>query len=322
MSTYIALNSSRGKLRRKAGARRVPWTVRLSKSWQLWVIIAPALVYLLIFRYYPMYGAQLAFRNFRPLQGILGSPWVGLTHFKAFFKSYMFGRVVSNTALLSAYALIVGFPFPIILALLLNETENIRFKKSVQMVTYMPYFISTVVMVSMITEVLHPRTGVLTLMLRALGMEAGNPMGKAELFRTIYVFSGIWQHTGYASIIYIAALASIDPTLHEAAIVDGATKLQRIRHIDIPGIIPTAVILLILNTGRIMNVGFEKTFLMQNDLNLRTAEVIATYTYKVGLIDANFSFGTAVGLFNSVINLALLLTMNRIMKKASETSLW
>ena len=315
MSTEISVAT-------KAKARRTPWTVRAAKSWQLWIIIAPAIVYLIIFRYYPMYGAQLAFRNFRPLDGILGSPWVGFTHFKAFFQSYMFKRVVSNTAILSVYALAVGFPFPIILALLLNETENLRFKKSVQMITYMPYFISTVVMVTIIFEMLHPRSGILTAVFRVFGIEADNMMGDASLFRTIYVFSGVWQHTGYASIIYIAALASIDPSLHEAAIVDGATKLQRMRHIDIPGIIPTAVILLILNTGRIMNIGFEKTFLMQNDLNLRTAEVISTYTYKIGLINANFSFGTAVGLFNSVINLTLLLTMNRIMRKVSETSLW
>jgi putative aldouronate transport system permease protein len=317
MSTEVAAAA-----KPKVTVRKTPWTAKLYKSWQLWVIIAPALIYLVIFRYYPMYGAQLAFRNFRPLDGILGSPWVGFANFKAFFQSYMFKRVVSNTALLSVYSLAVGFPFPIILALLLNETENFRFKKSVQMITYMPYFISTVVMVTIIFEMLHPRSGLITLVFRALGASAENPMGKAELFRTIYVFSGIWQHTGYASIIYIASLAGIDPSLHEAAIVDGATKMQRIRHIDIPGIIPTAVILLILNTGRIMNIGFEKTFLMQNDLNLRASEVIATYTYKVGLINANFSFGTAVGLFNSVINLTLLLTMNRVMRKVSETSLW
>ena len=304
----------------RAGQRS--WMSRLAASWQLWVIVAPAVIYLLIFRYYPMYGAQLAFKEYDPLGGIMGSPWVGLRHFAAFFRSYMFQRVLANTFLLSIFALAVGFPFPIILALLLNETESLGFKKSVQMVTYMPYFISTVVMVTIIVESLHPRSGVITLALRALGLDAGNLMGNAKMFRTIFVFSGVWQHTGYASIIYIAALAGIDPSLHEAAIVDGATKMQRIRHIDVPGIIPTAVILLILNAGQIMNVGFEKAFLMQNDLNLRTSEVISTYVYKVGLIDANFSFGTAVGLFNSVINLTLLLTMNLLMRRVSESSLW
>lgn len=293
------------------------------KSWQLWILVAPALIYLIIFRYYPMYGATLAFKEYDPWKGIMGSPWVGFKHFTNFFKSYMFLRVVGNTMLISLYSLALGFPFPIILAILVNELERRRFKKTVQMVTYLPYFISTVVMVTIITEALHPRNGIITLMLQFMGLGgSSNMMGDAGLFRTIYVLSGIWQHTGYSSIIYIAALSGVDPSLHEAAIVDGATKRQRIRHIDFPAILPTAVILLVLNAGRIMNVGFEKTFLMQNDMNLRTSEVIATYVYKVGLINANFSFATAVGLFNSLINLILLITMNRISRRISETSLW
>lgn len=294
----------------------------LKNNWQLWVLVAPALIYLIVFRYYPMYGATLAFREYDPWEGIMGSPWVGFRHFKMFFKSYMFVRVVSNTMLLSLFTLALGFPFPIILAILVNEVESHKFKKSVQMVTYLPYFISTVVMVTIITEALHPRNGIITLMLSFAGIQTENMMGNADMFRTIYVLSGIWQHTGYSSIIYIAALAGVDPSLHEAAIVDGATKTQRIWHIDVPAILPTALILLVLNAGRIMNIGFEKTFLMQNDMNLRTSEVIATYVYKVGLIDANFSFATAVGLFNSVINLILLITMNRISRRISETSLW
>jgi putative aldouronate transport system permease protein len=294
----------------------------LRKNWQLWLLVTPAIIYLLIFRYYPMYGATLAFKEYDPWEGIVHSPWVGFKHFIMFFKSYMFVRVVSNTLLLSLYSLALGFPFPIILAILVNEVDKREFKKSVQMITYLPYFISTVVMVTIITESLHPRNGIITLMLQAVGFESMNMMGDADLFRSIYVISSIWQHTGYSSIIYIAALAGISPSLHEAAIVDGATKVQRIWHIDIPAILPTALILLVLNAGRIMNVGFEKTFLMQNDMNLRTSEVIATYVYKVGLIDANFSFATAVGLFNSVINLILLISMNQLSRKISETSLW
>lgn len=295
---------------------------RLAANWQLWLIIAPALIYLLVFRYYPMYGTVLAFKDFDPTEGILGSRWVGLRHFTSFLKSYLFLRVLANTFLVSLYSLIFGFPFPIILALMLNSTGSLAYKKTVQMVTYLPYFISTVVMVTIIIETLHSRNGLLTLAFRAVGIPADNMMGNADLFKTIFVASGIWQATGYSSIIYIAALTSIDPSLHEAAIVDGATKIQRIRYIDIPGIMPTAIILLILNAGRIMNVGFEKIFLMQNNLNLRTSEVISTYVYKVGLIDADFSFGTAVGLFNSVINLVLLVSMNQLMRRYSESSLW
>lgn len=317
MSTETAVKAG-GKVKLQKESR----IVRLAKSWQLWVIIAPSLIYLLIFRYYPMYGAILAFKDYDPTAGIMGSRWVGLMHFSGFLQSYIFIRVLSNTLLISLYSLIFGFPFPILLALMLNSTNTLKFKKSVQMVTYMPYFISTVVMVTIIVETLHPRSGLIPLVLQWFGWQPDNIMGNADLFRGVYVVSGIWQSTGYGSIIYIAALSSIDPSLHEAAVVDGATKFQRIRHIDVPGILPTAIILLILNAGRIMNVGFEKAFLMQNNLNLRTSEVISTYVYKVGLVQANFSFGTAVGLFNSVVNMTLLICMNQLMRRVSESSLW
>lgn len=305
-----------------SGNRGKPWYMKMAHNWQLWVIIAPALVYLAVFRYYPMYGTVMAFKEFDPFEGILKSPWVGLQHFNAFLASYEFKRVLENTVLISLLTLVVGFPFPIILALMLNSAGSRSFKKTVQMTSYIPYFISTVVMVTIIIETLHPRSGVLTLAMNSLGLHLKNPMGDPKAFRAIYIISGIWQNVGYNSIIFIAALASVDPSLYEAAIIDGATKLQRIRYIDIPTIMPTAVILFILNAGRIMNIGFEKIFLMQNTLNLRSSEVISTYVYKVGLIGANFSFGTAVGLFNSVINLILLLMMNQLMRKYSETSLW
>jgi putative aldouronate transport system permease protein len=299
-----------------------PWYLRLAHSWQLWVIIAPSLIYLAIFRYFPMYGTVLAFKDYDPYTGILNSPWVGLMHFTAFFNSYEFQRVLENTVLLSVLYLVIGFPFPIVLALMLNSADNRTLKKSVQMTSFIPYFISTVVMVTIIIELLHPRSGLITLILNGLGLDLKNPMGDPKAFKTIYIVSGIWQNVGYNAIIFIAALASVDPNLYEAAIIDGATKIQRIRYIDFPVIIPTAVILFILSAGRIMNVAFEKIYLMQNNLNLRTSEVISTYVYKVGLIAANFSFGTAVGLFNSLINLLLLIIMNQIMRKYSETSLW
>ena len=299
-----------------------PWYLRLAHSWQLWVIITPSLIYLAIFRYFPMYGAILAFKDYDPYTGILNSPWVGLFHFTTFFNSFEFQRVLENTVLLSVLYLVFGFPFPIVLALMLNSAGSKSIKKSVQMTTFIPYFISTVVMVTIIIELLHPRSGIITLAMNGLGLNIKNPMGDPNAFKTIYIVSGIWQNVGYNAIIFIAALASVDPNLYEAAIIDGATKMQRIKYIDFPVVIPTAVILFILSAGRIMNVAFEKIYLMQNNLNLRTSEVISTYVYKVGLIGANFSFGTAVGLFNSLINLILLIMMNQLMRKYSDTSLW
>ena len=306
----------------KSKPRGASHRARFRKSWQLWVIISLPLAWLIIFRYIPMYGAQIAFKDFSIVEGILGSPWIGAANFKRFFDSYQFGRLISNTIGLSLYHFFAGFPLPVILAISLNETLNRSFKKTVQMITYAPHFISTVVMVAIIMQFLDHRIGIITKLVQLVGLDAGNIMGKAGLFKTIYVVSDLWQHTGYGSIIYLAALSSIDPTLHEAAIVDGATRWQRILHIDFPGILPTAVILLILRMGRIMNVGFEKVFLLQNPLNLRTSEVITTYVYKVGLIQADFAFSAAVGLFNSVINMILLLMVNRIARRLGETSLW
>lgn len=286
------------------------------------MLVAVPVLYIVVFKYIPMYGAQIAFREYNPIDGMSGSPWVGLKQFRLFIESYQFGRVLTNTLGLGFYKLLADIPMPIILALALNNIMSRRYRKFVQMVTYAPYFISTVVMVSLVMQVLHPTFGVVNSVLRALGFDNVNFMGQPQLFKSIYVWSGVWQQTGLHAVIYIAALASIDPSLHEAAIVDGASKLQRIRHIEIPGILPTATILLILNMGRVMNVEFEKVFLMQNQLNLRTSDVIATYIYRVGLISAQHSFGTAVGLFNSIINLALLVSVNQVAKKVGETSLW
>jgi putative aldouronate transport system permease protein len=295
---------------------------RILRHWQLYLVFLLPLAYIIIFRYLPMYGAQIAFKDFAAIKGVWGSPWVGLKHFANFIKSPYFGRLIGNTLGISTYYLIVGFPIPIILALSLNEVRSKSFKKAVQMVTYAPYFISTVVLVSLVMQVLSPQFGIVNNLIKALGGRPINFMGSPKLIKSIYVWSGVWQYTGYSSIIYIAALAGIDPALHEAAIVDGASKLQRIIHVDIPGIMPTVTILLILQVGQLMSVGFEKIFLMQNPLNMSTADVISTYVYRIGLTGGQFSFSTAVGLFNSTVNLVLLLVVNRIARKIGDTSLW
>jgi multiple sugar transport system permease protein/putative aldouronate transport system permease protein len=297
---------------------------RVLRAWQLYVLLLVPVLYLFIFNYIPIYGVTIAFKDYSIRKGILGSPWVGLYNFRRFVESYAFERVIVNTVLLSLYLLVLGFPVPILLAVSLNYAISRRFKKTVQMVTYAPYFLSTVVMVGLITQLLTIRFGIVNHALDALGLERIDFLGSAEWFRHVYVWSEIWQKAGYDAIIYIAALSTVDPNLHEAAIVDGASKWRRILHIDIPTIVPTIVILFIMRMGRLFSIQFEKVFLMQSPLNLKTSEVIATYVYKVGL-SANlpdFSFGTAIGLFQSVIGLVLLIMVNLIASRVSETSLW
>ncbi|WP_261306207.1 ABC transporter permease [Paenibacillus andongensis] len=294
----------------------------VKKNWQLYLIILPSLVYLIIFKYVPMAGVQIAFKNYMVTNGIWGSDWIGFKHFVDFFHLPIFWRVIKNTSLLSLYSLLIGFPAPIILALALNELRNGIFKRAVQLVTFAPYFISTVIMVSIIMLFLSPQLGFVHLLADKFGFPAENIMSKPEYFKTVYVLSDVWQFTGYASVIYIAALAGVDPHLYEAAKVDGASRFQRMIHIDLPSLMPTAVILLILNAGQIMNVGFEKVYLMQNAINVGASEVISTYVYKMGLVGANFSFSAAVGLFNSIVNLLLLIIVNYVARKNSETSLW
>ncbi len=293
----------------------------MRRSWQLYALIALPLLYLLVFAYWPMYGVQIAFRDFNPGQGITGSPWVGLKHFERFISSYDFARTLQNTLVLSLYGLVVGFPFPIMLALGLNYVNRHWFQKSVQMVTYAPYFISTVVMVGIILQLLAPNTGLVNHILRALGFQQVNFMARPELFAHIYVWSGIWQGIGFSAVIYLAALSGVDPTLHEAAIIDGASKLQRMRHIDLPEIMPLATVLLILSMGGILSTGFEKILLLQNPLNLRVSEVIDTYVYRVGLASAvpNYSYAAAVGLFKSVIGLILVLAVDRFAKRVGQS---
>lgn len=292
------------------------------RHWQLYLLVIPPVLYFIIFKYLPMANAVLAFKNYNVVKGIWGSPWVGTQYFEMFFRNPAFVTLIKNTLYISFYQLIVGFPIPILLALALNEVKSARFKKTVQMVTYAPYFISTVVMVSIIMLFLSPRLGIVNTITGALGFEAINYLGEPGMFRTVYVLSDVWQTMGYSAVIYLAALAGVDPSLYEAAKVDGANRFQKILNVDLPGILPAAVIILILSVGSIMALGFEKMYLLQNPLNLSTSEIISTYVYKIGLLNANYSFATAVGLFNSLINLVLLLVVNAIAKRASNTSLW
>lgn len=295
---------------------------RVLVNYDLYIMLLPVVAYFVIFQYLPMYGIQIAFKQFSGARGIWGSPWVGLAHFERFFKSPFFVQTVGNTIMISLYSLTFGFPAPILLALMMNEVRSNAFRRTVQTVTYAPNFISTVVIVGMLQLFLSPQAGFVNKALGLLGIEPVRFMYEAGWFKTIYVFSGIWQSAGWGSIIYMAALSGIDPQLHEAAIMDGAKRLQRIWHINLPGILPTAVIMLILSCGSIMSVGFEKVFLMMNDLTRSAAEVISTYVYRAGLIQKEYSFASAVGLFNSVVNFALLVIVNALARKMGDTSLW
>lgn len=299
-----------------------PWKRELQANYELYLFVIPAVVMVFLFNYLPMYGIQIAFKNFRPIQGIWGSAWVGLKWFERFFKSAQFGGLIRNTLLLSVY-LLATFPFPILMALMFKQFRNPKIQRTLQTVSYAPHFISVVVMVGMLTLFLSPRSGMYGNLVRMLGGTPGNPMGEAGLFRSIYVWSDVWQHTGWDSIIFIAALSAVDPQLYDAATVDGATRFQKIWHIDIPALASTASILLIMRVGNLMSIGFDKVYLMQNNLNLATSEVLSTYVYKVGLTQtAQYSYSAAVGLFSTLINLILLTTCNWVTRRISDSSLW
>ena len=297
---------------------------RIATHKQLYLFLLLPLAYLAIFSYTPMFGVQLAFRRFTMRQGIWDSPWVGFENFVKFFTSYMFPRVIKNTLTLSIYGLLAGFPLPIIFALGLNTIRNQRYKKTVQLVTYAPHFISTTVLVGMLMAVMNPRSGLYAALWNLLfNRYPPDLFGSADVFPHLYVWSGIWQTLGWSAIIYIAALSSVDMELHEAAQIDGASRFQRLYHIDFMSILPTASILLILSAGTIMSVGFEKVFLMQNTINLSASEVISTYVYKVGLTGStDFSYSTAIGFFNSVVNMCMLLLVNFVTGRLSKTSLF
>ena len=305
-----------------AAVKKQSFKAYMKGHYDLYLLLLPAILYTAVFLYIPMYGVLMAFQDYSPVKGIIGSNFVGLKHFKKFFSTYKAKQIISNTVILSGYSLLASFPFPVILALMLNYCVNRRFGKIVQTVTYMPYFISVMVLVGMMNIFFSTNYGVVNTVLQALGIEPFSFMSSEKSFRHMYVWSGIWQGMGYSSVIYFAALSGIDPTLYEAAELDGASKLQRIRYIDLPSIMPTVIIMLIMSAGNLMSIGFEKAYLMQNDRNSGVSEIIATYVYKVGLIDARYSFSAAINLFNSAINFVILIVINKISRKLSDTSLW
>lgn len=294
----------------------------VKRRWQLYLMLLLPLLYVVVFCYVPMGGIAIAFKDFSFRKGIMGSDWVGLKYFVQFFTSPDMVRILKNTLILSFYQLLITFPLPIILALALHIIGGIKFKKFMQSLTYAPYFISTVVLVGIVLQCLHLNVGIVNNAMELMGMDRVDFMGKASYFRHIFVWSSAWQTTGYSAIIYIAALGNVDQSLVEASLIDGANRFQRIRIVEIPALKPIITIQLILAVGSIMSLGFDKVILMQNDLNLPVSEIISTYVYKRGLRDMQYSFATAVGLFNSVVNFILLFTANKLSKKFGETSLW
>lgn len=301
--------------------RRSLWkTVKRDKY--LMLLIVPVVVYYIIFQYLPMYGVIISFKDFSPGKGILGSPWVGFRWFEEFFHSINFGRIIRNTILLNVYNLLWGFPAPIIFALLLNEVKNGLFRRGVQTVSYLPHFITTVIVVGFMSNFLNPTDGIVNILLKEFFGFSKNFMADPQWFRTIYVSSEIWQQFGWNSIMFIAALTTIDQCLYESAMIEGANRWQQMRYISLPGIAPTIIILLIFSIASLLSVGFEKVILMYNPLTYETADVISTYVYRKGIIEARYDFGSAVGLCNSFISLILLVIANTTSKKLTETSLW
>ncbi|THF79101.1 ABC transporter permease [Cohnella fermenti] len=294
---------------------------RLRKNWHLYAFVLPTVLYFLVFHYFPAYGLVIAFKNYKVSEGIWGSAWTGFEHFERFFDSYYFWDLIRNTMGINIYQLAL-FPIPVIVALAFNELSNGWYKRFLQTVTYAPHFISTVVICGMIISFLNPSSGIVNQIIAGFGGEPISFLTEPGWFKTIFVVSGEWQRFGWGAILYLAALAGVDPQLHEAAKIDGATRLQRIRNVNIPSIMPTIVIMFILNMGDFMTVGFEKIYLLQNELNLKTSDVIQTYVYRSGLLQAQYSFSAAIGLFNSLINLFMLVMANRLAKRFSQTSLW
>ena len=299
------------------------WKKALKRDYDVYLLILPVVAFFIIFCYVPMYGVQIAFKDYSPAQGFAGSPWVGLKHLERFISGLYFGRVIKNTLLMSVYSLIISIPAPVILALLFNEIRTKKLKVSMQAISYAPNFISTVVMVSMITMFLTPQTGFVDSILRVFGHSSDQSIiNEPSAFYHLYVWSGIWQGVGWSSVIYSAAIEGVPVDMYEAAWLDGASKIKQIWYVTLPTISPTIIILAIMAIGNVLNIGYEKVFLMQTDLNLTTSEIISTYVYKAGLQQAQYSFSTMVGLFNNVINFAVLVIANSIAKRVSETSLW
>lgn len=292
------------------------------KTKELYFFLLPAVAFYVIFKYVPIYGLQMAFRDFSPVFGFWKSPWVGLDNFKMFFDSGSWSRIVGNTLIISITSLVIGFPAPVILALLLHHTDSHKFKRTVQMVTYAPHFISSVVLVGMMYTFFSPSMGVVNILIQKFG---GTPiffMARSRYFVPMYVGSGVWQNAGWSAVVYMAALSGVNPELHESAIIDGATKVQRILHVDIPSILPAVVTMFLLSVGHLFSVGFDKVYLMQNTANLSVSEVISVLIYKRGLLGPNQSFAAAVGFMESTINLIFLVVFNRLAKAISGTGLW
>jgi len=310
---------AKGKLKRKRY-----YFSDFKTNWQLYVMILIPLVYILVFKYLPMYGARIAFIDYKPIKGIAGSEWVGLENFKRFIDSPMFFKLIKNTLAISIYSLVLSIPFPIMLALCVNYLKNKTFKKTVQMVTYLPHFLSTVIIVSLMQLLFNMQSGVVNNVVEIVSGTKINFLGMSKYFRSLYVWSGIWQGVGWSSILYISALSGVDPQLHEAALIDGASKIKRIWHIDIPSIIPTIAIMTIMNMGTLLSVGFDKTFLMQNPTNLEVSQVLSTYEYNVGLGGGipSYSYPAAIGLMSSVVTFILICVTNKISKKLSDSGLW
>ncbi len=295
---------------------------KIKSNIPLYVLLFPSIILLIMFAYIPMLGLVIAFKDYSPANGILNSPWVGFKYFTQFFNSVQFGTTMMNTLKISIYSILVGFPLPILLALLCNQLRAGKFKKVFQVTTYLPHFISTMVMCGMIILFLSPNSGLIANIFKSLGWTMPNLLSKPESFAGVYVWSDVWQHIGWDSIIYLAALSAIDPTYYEAATMDGASRMQKILNIDLPLLLPTAMILLILRAGSLLSIGFEKVLLLQNPLNLAGSEVISTYVYKVGMQNFQYSYSTAIGLFNTVVNLIILLSVNWFSKRYTKTGLF
>ena len=310
------------QVKEEYGQKKSKGRYRLSKTeLQFWIIVAVPLLYILLYCYVPMGGIILAFKDYSIRKGIWGSEWVGLRYFRQFLTSPSSLNVIKNTLILGIYSLVVTFPLPIVLAIMLNEMRSLKYKKFIQMVTYAPYFISTVVFVGMLMQLFSQRTGIVNVLLKKIGMDPVNFLGNSSCFRSLYVWSGLWQGAGYSSIMYIAALAGVDPQLQEAAIIDGASKMQRIWHVDLPEIRPTIVTCLIFSCAGAIAIGFDKVYLMQNSLNANVSEVIATFVYKVGLVNSDIGFSTAAGLFQSLVSFLILVTANKICRKLLDIGL-
>ena len=295
---------------------------KIKSNIPLYVLLFPSIILLIMFAYIPMLGLVIAFKDYSPANGILNSPWAGFKYFTQFFNSVQFGTTMMNTLKISIYSILVGFPLPILLALLCNQLRTGKFKKVFQVTTYLPHFISTMVMCGMIILFLSPNSGLIANIFKSLGWTMPNLLSKPDSFAGVYVWSDVWQHIGWDSIIYLAALSAIDPTYYEAATMDGASRMQKILNIDLPLLLPTAMILLILRAGSLLSIGFEKVLLLQNPLNLAGSEVISTYVYKVGMQNFQYSYSTAIGLFNTVVNLIILLSVNWFSKRYTKTVLF